>query len=563
MKISKNDNSPFSIEIHKPAIFAEQTSQLYAAVNSALVATLINSYILVAVLWPVIEHDILLSWLIAIVLVSLARGITAIKYNKVSRSADETLTWFRYFFAGTILASLVWGSASIWLFPLDDIARQVFIAFVVGGMVAGAITSLSHVKLIIYVYIAFTLLPLLIRFFYSESELGFAMGSMLTLYFFMMIIAATRTHNHIIQNISLHLESIQREKTLQQSESRYKTLLETATDAFFLHDANGRFVDVNQEACKSLGYSHDELLKMSVADIEVNQNPEALNQLWPKLKKGENVRLDGVHMRKNGSTFPVEVRIGMIHINDEDLFSVLARDVTERERIDKMKDEFISTVSHELRTPLTSIRGSIGLINGGAVGELSGEIKDILKIASNNTERLLLLINDILDIQKIESGEMKFNLKPLEVMPFLEQAINDNAAYGELYDVNFVITKRIDDAKIYADKDRMMQVMANLLSNAAKFSEKGGTVEVKVEKIKNKFRVSIMDHGTGIPEEFKDKIFNKFTQLDSSDTRQKGGTGLGLNITQLIIERQNGRIDFYSEAGSGTTFYFEMPEHFK
>ncbi|MCK4704722.1 MAG: response regulator, partial [Gammaproteobacteria bacterium] len=227
----------------------------------------------------------------------------------------------------------------------------------------------------------------------------------------------------------------------------------------------------------------------------------------------------------------------------------------------KMKNEFISTVSHELRTPLTAIRGALGLLTGGAVGELSEQVKSMLKIAGNNTERLLLLINDILDIQKIETSEVAFNFKSLELMPIIEQALKDNESYADLHGVKLVIAKPLRNVRAYVDKDRMMQVMANLLSNAAKFSHENDTVEISVVRHHdNTLRISVTDYGIGIPQAFQPKLFDKFTQSDSSDTRAKGGSGLGLSITKVIIEKHGGNIGFVSREGIGTTFYVELPE---
>ncbi len=184
----------------------------------------------------------------------------------------------------------------------------------------------------------------------------------------------------------------------------------------------------------------------------------------------------------------------------------------------------------------------------------------MLKIASSNTERLLLLINDILDIQKIESGQMVFKFQPLDLMPFLDQALEDHAIYAEQHGVHFVMKKRLDDVRVYADKDRLMQVMANLLSNAAKFSPKGEVVEISVAHLgESQLRISITDHGPGIPESFQPKLFERFTQSDSSDTRQKGGTGLGLSIAKAITEKHGGTINFITREEIGTTFYLDLP----
>ena len=233
-------------------------------------------------------------------------------------------------------------------------------------------------------------------------------------------------------------------------------------------------------------------------------------------------------------------------------------DITERNKISRMKNEFVSTVSHELRTPLTSIMGSLGLLRGGAVGELPEKAQHMINIAYNNSDRLVRLINDILDIEKIESGKLEFHLAPLDLNLLVARSIEANEGYAHEHGVNFTFTPGSDDCRVVADADRLTQVVTNLLSNAAKFSPEGGQVEVAISRTGDRIRVSVSDHGAGIPEAFHDRIFEKFSQADASDTRQKGGTGLGLNICKAIIERHNGQIDFDSPSGMGTTFYFDL-----
>ncbi len=542
-------------------ILAEQTSQVYAAVNKAIFATIINSTILTIVLWPVISHKILLTWLTSILLVSIIRSFFTYRYKLTSPSPKEAQIWTHRFLLGSIVASMIWGTSTIFLFPTDDLTRQVFLAFVLGGMAAGAITSLSYIKLAVYVFLGFTLVPLAIRFFYSGTELSLAMGTMITLYFVVLVQSAKQSHTSNTQNISMRIENIDQERSLNKSERRYKILLDTATDAFFLYDLNGKFLDVNNQACQSLGYTRDELLTMSVSDIGVESDSKYPNLTWKGLKDGETIQVEGIHTRKDGSTFPVEVSLGIIHVGDESLLSVLARDISERKRVDKMKNEFISTVSHELRTPLTSIRGSLGLLSGGALGKIPNKAKEMISVACNNTERLLLLINDILDIQKLESGELEMEFKNMELTPFLKQSVQDNSSYAEQYGVSLILKPIEQNVNIYGNKDRLMQVMANLLSNAAKFSHAKGTVEISVKaNDDSSVRISVTDHGQGIPKEFYSTIFDRFTQHDSSDTRNKGGTGLGLNITKEIIEKHGGKIAFTSGTDVGTTFYFDLPK---
>ena len=239
---------------------------------------------------------------------------------------------------------------------------------------------------------------------------------------------------------------------------------------------------------------------------------------------------------------------------------VMGTDITDFKRIDRMKSEFISTVSHELRTPLTSIRGSLGLLAGGVAGALPPQARGLIGIAKDNCERLVRLVSDILDTEKIEAGEMHFDLTPTAIKPLLEQAVSANEGFAEQHQVRLVLDA--PDGKLLAevDADRFMQVVTNLLSNAVKFSPQGGAVTVRLAGRDGKVRVELHDEGPGIPPEFRDRIFQKFSQADTSDTRQKGGSGLGLNISRALVQRMGGRLDFTSAPGAGTTFYLELPE---
>jgi signal transduction histidine kinase len=237
------------------------------------------------------------------------------------------------------------------------------------------------------------------------------------------------------------------------------------------------------------------------------------------------------------------------------------RDVTAQLEAERMKKEFTSTLSHELRTPLTSIIGSLQLINSGVMGELHQDIAELTVVAERNGQRLLDLINDILDIEKVESG--KLTLVP-EVMPLDElvrEAIVLNKAFAERFKVRFESHGDVPHRKVHADRKRLLQVMTNLLSNAAKFSPEGGVVEISTEDAGPNVRVAVHDRGSGIPEAFRGRIFGRFTQADSTATRQKGGTGLGLAICKRLIELMHGRIGFDDRPGGGSTFWFELPRH--
>ncbi len=249
-------------------------------------------------------------------------------------------------------------------------------------------------------------------------------------------------------------------------------------------------------------------------------------------------------------------------VQREGVLRVLAKEAEEAlqvaEEASRFKSEFTSTVSHELRTPLTSIRGSLGLIASGVMGALKPEIGRLIGIASDNTERLLFLINDILDISKIESGKMDFVMGPVDLKAVLLQSIEANQAYGEQYEVKYHLNDVVDGITVYADTDRLMQVLNNLLSNAAKFSPKGAKVNISMIQKDEVVRVEIKDYGNGIPVKFQSRIFEKFSQADGSDTRKVGGTGLGLSISKAIIEKMGGSIGFDTEEGVGATFYINV-----
>lgn len=229
------------------------------------------------------------------------------------------------------------------------------------------------------------------------------------------------------------------------------------------------------------------------------------------------------------------------------------------ESLSQLKSSFIATVSHELRTPLTSIIGSLGLLKGNVVGELNSAQTNLLDVAYRNGDLLLNLINSILDIEKIESGAIEFNFKKLSVSDLLKQAASGIAGYGEQVNINFNLSIPAEELIVYADPDKLLQVLNNLLSNAAKFSHSGQTVNFFATAEKHYVRIAVEDKGQGIPDSFKSSIYNKFTQLESLDNRNANGTGLGLAIAKLIVDKHNGKIDFQSTVGEGTTFYIDIP----
>lgn len=237
----------------------------------------------------------------------------------------------------------------------------------------------------------------------------------------------------------------------------------------------------------------------------------------------------------------------------------LAFALDEAHRANRLKSEFISTVSHELRTPLTAISGALGLIGGGAVGVLPDAVRDMVGIAQKNSQRLGFLINDLLDMEKLMAGKLQIELHPHLLMPLVEQALASNLAYAQQYGIRLALQHRVDDIWVHVDPQRLQQVLANLLSNAAKFSPHGATVEVSVLKQEANVRIEVRDRGPGIPQAFRGQMFQKFSQADATDARQKGGTGLGLAISKELMDLLGGHIGFESVEGQGSCFFIELP----
>ncbi len=322
---------------------------------------------------------------------------------------------------------------------------------------------------------------------------------------------------------------------------------------------DGYFRQLNPAWQRVLGWTPEELMARPYAEF-VHPDDRAVTATEQQRLRlgGGSVDFENRYLARDGSHRWLSWRASVSP--DGSLVYAVARDIQDHKRVEQMKNDFVSVVSHELRTPLTSIRGSLGLIAGGVAGALPEKARLLVDIAAKNSDRLVRLINDILDVEKIESGAMGFRFVAVELMPLVEAAVDGNRAYAQAYEVELRIVRAVEGVRVWADPDRLLQVMANLLSNGAKFSPRGGVVEVAVEARQGEVRVAVTDHGRGIPADFQARIFEKFAQADSSSTRQKGGTGLGLSISRAIVERHRGRIDFTSEPGVETCFFFDLPE---
>jgi PAS domain S-box-containing protein len=381
-------------------------------------------------------------------------------------------------------------------------------------------------------------------------------------------IRAGRRINELEQK--LRISATRAEETLAvvaANEIRIQTIIETSHDAFIGMDLRGYISDWNSKAEQMFGWTKEEAVGQRLTTMIPERYQLRFEQdlrTFRETGKGDflDQHIERTIVNRKGEEFPVDVTVGLAGTHENFFFGMFLHDISDRKQVERMKNEFISTVSHELRTPLTSIRGSLGLLTGGALGDFSPQASTLLDIANKNCQRLVRMINNVLDIEKMESGNMRFDMVKQALLPLVEQAIEATQGYAAEFNVTVQLQCNmpdIADLQVAVDRDRMIQVLVNLLSNAIKYSPAGVPVEVRICREPGSVRLSVADHGNGIPEEFQDRIFQKFAQADSTDSRQKGGTGLGLSICKSIVGEHRGHIDFRSAAGQGTEFYVTLP----
>lgn len=349
------------------------------------------------------------------------------------------------------------------------------------------------------------------------------------------------------------------EDAIQRSNAKTEAIVSAIPDAIFLLNPEGRILEIKSTAgirvLKSLVNGQKDNTIMDL--FSVQDTTRIITQLQRAVSAG-SIDIEKYDVDEAEQHLSFEVRIIPTSMGE---ILAIVRDVTSERNVERLKNQFLSTVSHELRTPLTAIAGYIGLLSGGVIPGIPKQACEMLDNTKQNTERLTTLIDDLLDFQKFSSGHMQYNMNNIQVSEFIKHTVELNQGYASKYNVQLVYDNQVENINVWMDENRMHQVMANIISNAIKYSPKNEKVFVQLKYNNDQIKISVTDKGHGIPEEFQGKVFEEFTQSDSSDTRAVGGTGLGLSITKVIVEAHKGSIDFQTEIGVGTTFNIYLPFH--
>ena len=362
----------------------------------------------------------------------------------------------------------------------------------------------------------------------------------------------------VADEIALGIDRWRATEALRASEARTRSVVDHMMEGLILVDEKSVVRAMNPAAERIFGCSADELVgKPLSALVPESSSPEPLDFLKESHRRalGRVTQWEG--RRKSGEVFPLELALFEFRTSEGRWFGGSIRDISQSREVERLKKEFVSTVSHELRTPLTSIRGSLSLLNGGVLGSLPPEAADVVAVAERNVVRLVRLINDILDLERYDTGRIEMRFESVTLESVFARSVEAVRSFADQEGVSIEISET--PAEIWGDGDRLVQVLVNLLSNAVKFSPRGCVVRLAGASAGGWAEVSVSDRGRGIPVSFRDAIFERFRQVEASDARQKGGSGLGLAICKAIIQQHGGSIGVRSEEGKGSVFWFRVP----
>jgi len=569
-------------------VLADRVEQLYSQMPIAIGATIVAGAFATWELQGRYLTGLVLIWGAIVFAYTGAATALLIAYRRSEDKIGKAEQWLRSLGIAALANGASWGLAGAVFFRSLTEEQQVFLAFLFAGISSIGIPVYAASWPIFAIYAAGILLPFTYVLATIGSRLFLDIAVLVPVLYLVYVGIAYRLHqvfdsgyrlrhaygkltvDYTALNQRLEQQLVETEEARRQVEASGRKLAlfaERSPIAVFEFDASGNVLSVNPAAENLFGFTATEMTgRPGIEFMFPGELETEVASRWREFIK-ERTPVFGLrynNIRRDGSEVTCEWNLTPLVNPDNRVVSVIiqGRDITQQLEAERMKQEFTSTLSHELRTPLTSIIGSLQLINSGVMGEIEKDTLELTTIAERNGQRLLDLINDILDVEKIESGKLTLVPEVLELGELIAESLALNQGYAERFKVKLAATGVLNHVKVTGDRKRVHQIMTNLLSNAVKFTPEGSVVAVTVEHAAgNLLRVAVHDSGPGIPEDFRSRIFGRFAQADMSHTRQKGGTGLGLSICKRLVELMGGKIGFLDREGGGSTFWFELPKH--
>ena len=577
--------SPAAIDVN--AVLAERVSHLYSQLPIGIALTFVIGALVTYELWEQQLSGLVGVWWGFVLVVTVASTLLYIAYQRADDGAVNAKRWLRWLSVCVIATGVGWGLAAGVFFPLNSNEERVFLALLLVGVTSVGVALFAASWPLFAGYAASIVAPFTYVLATSGIRLFTEIAMVLPFFYIIMVGIAHRLH-HVLASgyrlrqaygrlteerhaLNLQVENqiqelLDAQREIQASGRKLALFSERAPIAVFEMDANGTILDMNPAAETVFGHAASELVGRNLIRTLIPQDEPWLDQSWWEefaASREPVARIRVRCVRRDGLEIVCEFSLTPLINDANDIVSVIAqcRDITQQIEAERVKKEFTSTLSHELRTPLTSIIGSLQLINTGMFGTLDQDAAELALVAERNAQRLLDLINDILDLERIDSGRLSLNAEDVSLDEVLQESVVLNRAYAERFGVRLKLLAEPPKVTVHADRRRLLQVMTNLISNAAKFSPEGGHVELSASCTDALVQVSVEDRGPGIPQDFRSRIFGRFAQADSALTRKKGGTGLGLAICKRLIELMGGEIWYADREGGGTSFHFRLPMH--
>lgn len=546
----------------KTLMLYEQVTLLFNAIPNSVLANVFGSLVAILIYQDTIDRSRLFLWIGMLLTTTLGRSLHYRKFTLVRPEPKDIEAWYTEFRIGSIMLAAAVGSAGFLLFDYDNESYQLTLALMMVCIAAFAVSSMSPRPELAVVFLLLILTPLLGSLYLTRTGTGTYAFWMMLVLLGMLIISSQRLGKTIERSIELTIEAEQREQDLRNSQQRLGLYVKETPLAVIEWDQNLQVKEWNPAAEHIFGYGKTEAQGRKVTDLLFpGTSSDRLVEAWRALVDDTGGHQLIVENRKrDGTTIQCEWFNTLLADSNSPNPGVmsLVQDVTQRLETEKMKQEFVSIVSHELRTPVTSIKGSLSLLTSGILDADADKSREMLDIALLNTNRLQLLINDILDVDKLESHKMEFRFRDCDLVKLLKDVLAANGSYADQYKVLLTASGFPETCMVSMDPDRIFQVVTNILSNAIKFSVTGGTVTLALQISGSDARIEVNNRGEVIPESDRAKLFGKFFQRDSSTTRAKGGSGLGLYICQRILEEHASLLDYESNAAEGTTFFFVL-----